>query len=85
MLSNVTWLPWRPYIGHEVITGHHGNLQVHTSFTDDFLYSCSTCQGVHSSRITDDSNACGEETLMSAQSKDITTRFKQTQQISESC
>lgn len=46
-------------MGHEVITGHHGDLEVETSLLNDFLYGVSTGQRVHASRVTDHTNTCG--------------------------
>ena len=38
-------------LSHEVIARHHGNLQVKPRLLNHFLYSSSTCQGVHTPSV----------------------------------
>lgn len=41
------------YMRHEVITGHHGNLEFKAGLLGYFLYGFSAGQRVHTTRITD--------------------------------
>lgn len=42
-----------PYVRHEVITGHHGDLEFETGLLGYFLYGFCAGQRVHAARITD--------------------------------
>lgn len=45
-------------MGHEVVPGHHGDLEVQAGLLDDFLYGLSTGQRVHTSCVTDHTDTC---------------------------
>lgn len=49
---------------HEVIPGHHGDLEVQAGLLDDFLYGFGAGQRVHTSGVTHHADTCeGGRTL----------------------
>lgn len=47
------------YMGYEVITGHHSNLEIQPSLLYNFLYGSSAGQWVDASCIADHTDTCG--------------------------
>lgn len=42
-----------PYVGHEIIAGHHGDLEFKAGLLGDFLYGVGAGQRVHAARVAD--------------------------------
>lgn len=53
-----SFTPVGAYVGHEVIAGHHSNLEIQAGLLHDFLYGSSAGQGVDASRIADHTDTC---------------------------